>query len=48
MLSTPRETKIKTRGGKVSQNPLVHPNPPTVIESKPTQILVGLNGHQPN
>ena len=37
-----------TRGGKVNPNPFAHPNLPTVIEPKLTQLLVGLNGHQPN
>jgi len=39
---------VKFRGGKVSPNPFAHPNPPTLIKLKPTQLLVGLNGHQPN
>ena len=35
-------------GGKVSLNPFAHPNPPILIEPKPTQLLVGLSGYQPN
>ena len=38
----------KTKGGKVSPNPFVCPNSSTLIEPKPTQLLVGLNGYQPN
>ena len=34
--------------GKVSLNSFVYPNSPTLIESRHTQLLVGLNGHQPN
>ena len=37
-----------TKGGKVNPSPFAHPNPSTLIELKPTQLLVGLNGHQPN
>ena len=36
------------RGGKVSSNPFAHPNPPTIIEPKPTQLLIVLNRYQPN
>ena len=36
------------RGGKISPNPFVHLNPLTLIEPKPTQLLIGLNGHQLN
>ena len=36
------------KGGKVSPNLFVHLNSPTLIKSKPTQLLVGLNEHQPN
>ena len=39
---------VLSRGGKVSLNPLAHSNPPILIEPKPTQLLVELNGHQPN
>ena len=35
----------RLRGGKVSPNLFTHPNSPTLIKSKPTQLLVGLNGH---
>ena len=34
-----------TRGGKISPNTFVHPNPPTLIEPKPNQLLFGLNVH---
>ena len=36
------------RGGKVSPNPFARPNPLTLIEPKPSQLLVGLNEYQPN
>ena len=36
------------RGGKVSSNSFTHPNLPTLIEPKPTKLLVWLNGYQPN
>ena len=36
------------RGDKVSPNPIAYSNPPTLIESKSIQLLVGLNGHQSN
>ena len=36
------------RGGKVNSNPFVYLNPLTLIEPKPTQLLIGLNGHQLN
>ena len=39
---------VTNRGSKVSPNPFVYPNPPTLIEPKPTQLLIELNGHQPN
>ena len=38
----------RLKGGKVSQNLFAHPNLPTLIKSKPIQLLVGLNEHQPN
>ena len=36
------------RGGKICPNPFACPNPPTLIKPKPTQLLIRLNGHQPN
>ena len=39
---------VLIRGGKVSLNSFAHLNPPTLIEPKPTQLLVGLNEHQTN
>ena len=36
------------RDGKVSPNPFVYLNTLTLLEPKPTQILIGLNGHQLN
>ena len=39
---------VLIRGGKVSPNSFAHSNPPTLIEPKLTQLLVGLNGHQTN
>ena len=48
LLYTNSEKTIKSRDDKVSPNLFVHPNSPTLIESKPTQLLVGLNGHKPN
>ena len=36
------------RGEKVRPNPFVHPNLPILIELKPIQLLIGLNGHQSN
>ena len=41
-------TVPKCMGGKISPNPFVHPNPPILLKSKPTQLLIGLNGYQPN
>ena len=35
----------RPRGGKVNPNSFAHLNPPTLIESKSTQLLVRLNGH---
>ena len=32
-------------GDKVRPNSFAHPNLPTLIEPKPIQLLVGLNGH---
>ena len=40
-------SQLEDRGGKINPNPFTHLNPPTLIEPKPTQLLVGLNGHQP-
>ena len=40
--------RVKDSGGKVSSNPFVRPSPPILIKPKPTQLLIGLNGHQPN
>ena len=43
-----------SRGGKVNLNPFTHPNPfahpnsLTLIELKPTQLLIELNGYQLN
>ena len=44
----PPKVLVEIRGGKVSPNPFAHPNPTTLIEPNPTQLLVELNGHQPN
>ena len=41
-------SRPSAKGGKVSLNSFVHPNQPILIEPKPTQLLVRLNGHQPN
>ena len=35
-------------GDKISPNLFAHPNLLILIEPKPTQLLVGLNGYQPN
>ena len=37
-----------SRGDKISPNLFAHSNSLTLIESKFTQLLVGLNEHQPN
>ena len=37
-----------SKGDKVSTNPFVHLNLPTLIVPKLIKLLIGLNGHQPN
>ena len=46
--SSPLVHSVPGRGGKINLNPFVHLKPPTLLKPKPTQLLIGLNGHQPN